>query len=286
MLTLFTIPKPFRGHIAVIQRNAIQSWTLLRPACEIILLGNDEGTAEAAVEFGVRHIPDIAHNDYGTPLVNDLFEKAKHLATYDLLCYINADIILMSDFIRAAKQVAYLRQWFLMVGQRWDVALKELWDFSASDWEDRLRAYVENEGELHPKWGIDYFVYPRDLLVTIPPFAIGRPGWDNWVLYHARESTGTLVDATEVVMAVHQDHGFGQFGSKQGRAVSPETQRNRELMGKEYCTLQDATHRLLSSRLHCAWLRQITYPLRRLLVHFPMLQLPVLAMHKLRALSR
>ena len=60
MLTIFATPKPFRGHIAVIQRNAIRSWTLLRPACEIILMGNDEGTAEIAAEFGVRHVPEIA----------------------------------------------------------------------------------------------------------------------------------------------------------------------------------------------------------------------------------
>ena len=26
MLTIFTIPKPFIGHIGVIQRNAIMSW--------------------------------------------------------------------------------------------------------------------------------------------------------------------------------------------------------------------------------------------------------------------
>ena len=51
MLTIFAVPKPFRGHIGVIQRNAIRSWTLLRPACDIILMGNEEGIAEIAAEF-------------------------------------------------------------------------------------------------------------------------------------------------------------------------------------------------------------------------------------------
>src|SRR5215470_320731 len=60
MLTIFATPKPFRDHIAVIQRNAIRSWTLLRPACEIILMGNDEGTADIAAEFGVRYVPEVA----------------------------------------------------------------------------------------------------------------------------------------------------------------------------------------------------------------------------------
>ncbi len=67
MLTLFAIPKAFRGHINTIQRNAIKSWTLLNPKPEIILLGDDEGTAEVAQEFGLIHIPEVDRNEYGTP---------------------------------------------------------------------------------------------------------------------------------------------------------------------------------------------------------------------------
>ena len=76
MLTIFATPKPFRGHFAVIQRNAIRSWTLLRPACEVILMGDEEGTAEIASEFSLRHIPDIGCNAYGTPLVSALVRKS------------------------------------------------------------------------------------------------------------------------------------------------------------------------------------------------------------------
>lgn len=44
MLTIFSTCKPFLGHSAVIQRNALKSWTLLHPDIEIILFGDDEGT--------------------------------------------------------------------------------------------------------------------------------------------------------------------------------------------------------------------------------------------------
>jgi hypothetical protein len=30
-LTIFAVPKPFEGHIGMIQRNAIRSWKGLRP---------------------------------------------------------------------------------------------------------------------------------------------------------------------------------------------------------------------------------------------------------------
>lgn len=64
MLTIFSCPKPFRGHINIIQRNAIRSWTLLQARPEIILIGNEEGTAEVCKEFGLRHIPDVERNEY------------------------------------------------------------------------------------------------------------------------------------------------------------------------------------------------------------------------------
>ena len=39
LITLFSAPKPFADpHIAIIQRNALRSWTLL-PDVEVILLG-------------------------------------------------------------------------------------------------------------------------------------------------------------------------------------------------------------------------------------------------------
>lgn len=63
MLTLFAIPKPFIGNIGVIQRNAIGSWTRLGAGCEVLLFGDEAGTAEIAREHGVHHVPDVARNE-------------------------------------------------------------------------------------------------------------------------------------------------------------------------------------------------------------------------------
>lgn len=54
MLTIFSCPKPFHGHIRVIQMNVIQSCVRLSPSGEIILFGEEEGIAEAASRFGAR----------------------------------------------------------------------------------------------------------------------------------------------------------------------------------------------------------------------------------------
>ena len=94
MLTIFAVPKPFEGHIGMIQRNALRSWKRLRPECQVILFGEEAGSREVVAEFGVDQIVEIAQNDFGTPLLSSVFELAEEQATRDLLCYVNADIIL------------------------------------------------------------------------------------------------------------------------------------------------------------------------------------------------
>jgi hypothetical protein len=110
MLSIFAFPKPFRGHIATIQRNAITSWMRLSPQCEVFLLGNDEETAEVAKEFGACHVSEMARNEYGTPLLSDVFEKGEQLAKYGLLSFVNCDIILRSEFMRAVGKVSWAIQ--------------------------------------------------------------------------------------------------------------------------------------------------------------------------------
>ena len=83
-LALFSTPKNFRGHFATIQRNAITSWTHLDPRPEILLFGNEEGTAEIAAGLGIRHFPNVARNEFGTPLLNDLFGQAAQHASAPL----------------------------------------------------------------------------------------------------------------------------------------------------------------------------------------------------------
>jgi hypothetical protein len=125
MLTLFAIPKAFRGHIAVIQRNAIGSWARLgKGSCEM-LLGDEEGTAEVARELHLEHLPEIARNEFGTPLVSGLFERAHARTAHDdVLCYVNSDFILLSDFPRAIERVRERTRRSLVVGACWDLDLR------------------------------------------------------------------------------------------------------------------------------------------------------------------
>ena len=231
VLTLFSCPKPFRGRIHTIQRNAIQSWIRLNPRPEVFLLGDEEGTAEAVREFDLGHIPQVALNEFGTPLVNSIFEEAEKAATTGLMGYVNADLILMSDFVGAIHRVLEQEPRFLLVGRRWNLDIRDALLFDAQ-WERQLKGRIAKEGVLHPHFAVDYFVFPKGVLGEIPPFAIGRPAWDNWILYRARSLDLPIIDLTPAVTVVHQNHDYSHHPKGwTGAMKGDESRRNIELAG-------------------------------------------------------
>src|SRR5262249_9375984 len=96
-------------------------------------------------------------------------------------------------------------------------------------WEDTLRSLVRDRGRLLGSEGIDYFVFPRGLYSRVPPFAIGRTAWDNWLLLEAWRGGAAVVDATTVITAGHFNHECSHAGGRDRVWTGPEALRNREL---------------------------------------------------------
>jgi len=260
VITLFSAPKPFtEPHIATIQRNAVKSWILL-PDVEVILLGEETGLAEAARELGVKHIPDVARNDSGTPLISSMFQFARDASqrsNSDLLCIINADMILMPDFIEAAKQVLSTSRFkrdlqnFVMLSQRWDMDITQPIEFTEG-WERQLVSTVRTQGQLHRPAGSDFFLFPRSCYQDIPNFVIGRAGWDNWMIYKARKEKWPVIDCTPSVMIVHQNHDYAHLPGGKSHHEHPDTNENIRLAGGQAAiryTILDSTHQLVGGKL-------------------------------------
>jgi hypothetical protein len=230
-LTLFSAPKPFTDpHIAAIQRNAIRSWQQLGPEVEVLLVGEEPGLAEASQQLEVRCLQQVRRSPSGTPLVSSIFELARQASQAPLLAYLNADILVLPDFLEAARQVADQSQRFLIVGQRWDLDVRQELEFTTG-WEARLRSQIRQRGRLHPPAGSDYFIFRRPSFADMPDFAIGRAGWDNWVIYHALRSGWDVVDATRSIMVIHQDHDYRHLPGGRPHYDHVESQRNQELAG-------------------------------------------------------
>ena len=254
VITLFSAPKPFTDpHIAMIQYNAIQSWTLLSDV-EVILLGEETGLAKAAHELGVKHLPGVARNDSGTPLISSMFQLARDAgqrSNSELLCIINTDMILMPDFVEAAKQVIKLKDSFVLLSQRWDLNLTEPLDFSG-DWNHRLSSIVHRQGTLHRPAGSDFFLFPKSCYQDIPNFVIGRAGWGNWMIYKARKEKWPVIDCTPSVMIVHQNHDYAHLPGGKSHHEHPDTNENIRLAGGQAAiryTILDSTHQLVGGKL-------------------------------------
>jgi hypothetical protein len=226
-ITLLAMPKPFSGHIGIIQRNAITSWTKLQPRPEIILFGHEQGAAECARELGLIHIPEVARNERGTPLLADIFKQAEQRGSHDVLAYVNADIILPQEFIGGVEVVRHKFSSFLAVGRRTNLDVREPLDFS-SGWQDKLEQRRLREGQLESHTGIDFFVFPRGTFENVPPLAIGRIWFDQWCIKYARKQGLPVVDLTSFAPSVHQLHDYNHVpGGKLGGAYGgPEADEN------------------------------------------------------------
>ena len=268
MITVFSVPKAFTGHTALIQHNALASWARL-PDCEVLVFGNETGVAAAARAHGLRHIPDVACNEFDTPLLSDLFAQAERISSEPILTYVNADIVLFEDLPRAVGLVQHLPR-LLLCGRRTNLSVKEPLPFSR-DWQAQIRDSAARTGEVAIPGAIDYFVFSRGLFDPVPPFAIGRMDWDQWLLYRARSRGAPIIDATALVLAVHQNHGDEYLARLPRPAVEHEIARNRWLALFHRLDLRDATHALTQHGL--VPVRGVA-PMRRRLFALPKYYLP------------
>jgi len=251
LVTFFTAPKPFTNtHINIIQRNAILSWKKLGDTVEVFLMGEDEGIDRAAADFNVRHFPQVRCNEKGTPLISSMLELARENSHSPFLCIINSDILVMPDMLQALKTVSEKTEKFMLVGQRWDVELTSLLA-NKDPFFSQIEGLIQKKGRLHLPMGSDYFLFPRACFPFIPDFAIGRAGWDNWMIYKARYEGWQVIDASHAITIAHQDHDYSHLQGGQPHYRQPETKVNVRLAGGEHTifTLYDAQRKLINGKL-------------------------------------
>jgi len=246
-LTICAVAKPFQGHIAVIQRNAIASWTKLVPKPEIILFGTEQGSAEIARELGLVHVPEVARNRHGTPLLADILAQAEKHGRGVVFAYVNADIILPREFTAGVEKVCKTFEKFLAVGRRTNIEVREPLDFG-EDWEEKLKARLRNEGQLESHTGIDFFVFPRGTYRDVPPLAIGRVWFDQWCIKYALKNGLPVVDMTQFAPIAHQLHDYNHVagGRELGTYGGVEAEENLRYYGERphRYTILSATHRM------------------------------------------
>lgn len=243
MITIFSIPKPFRGEDAKRQKFALESWVRLRPHCEVVLFGNEEGIEDAANEYGVRWIENINRNEFGTPLLDDAFAKASDISEHQILCYTNGDILLHNDLLAAVNKIPYDE--FLASSRRYSINLLNPDVAEKIKKYPGLKEYVRAEVIPDYYHSMDVFLFPKKTSFNLPAFAVGRPGWDQWMIFRARQMKLPVIDLTEVATVVHLLHDYKHVPHVRNHSwKGPEGDRNLALIGdrRKQFNLKHSTH--------------------------------------------
>jgi hypothetical protein len=182
-----------------------------------------------------------------------IFATGQQYASNPLCCYVNSDIILMSDFMTMVRQMdqQFAGRPFLAVGRKTNLALREMLPFERPDWATALRDRATEQGK-YVTYDSDFFVFRPPMFQTMPAFAVGRCFWTQWLMYDTVKRGIPVVDTTRVVLSVEPQHDYTHVRSTGGatRISGVEYEHNRRLFkGCQYYTTLDATHVLTPSGL-------------------------------------
>ena len=123
---------------------------------------------------------------------------------------------------------------------------QEAINFQEQNWETNLQKLVWKRGILAPETAKDYFVFPKHLFSEMPEFAIGRGYWDNWMVNRALEKNYPVIDGSQTILAVHQNHSYSHVrGGKTEAHLGKEAEINQKI-GKvnKPGNIGDATYQL------------------------------------------
>lgn len=246
-ITIFTIPKPFTGLFQTLQLNAIRSW--MEVSDDIILFGDELGTAKISQKYDLKHIPHILKSRYGTPIIADALSHVHRLAKHPILVYVNCDMILMPDLAKSIQAVKFEK--YLIVGQRWPLEIDRQ-IVGSPGWTKKIELLLIAQKSRPVTGGSDYFIYPKSVNFPMPPFAVGRLFWDSWFIWYARSAGIPIVNATASITAIHQQHYQGFETHSYGELnLGEETQENLRLLGRRSFSLKvyDADFLVTKSRL-------------------------------------
>lgn len=236
MITLYTVPRDFEPPFDLLQANAIRSWLALTPTPQVILIG-DNGIRNAAAQLGVQ----FSESDGDLPTVRHAIETAEEMAVHPVRCFLNTDNVLFPSFYEVLQPVLWQFEQFVCIGRRTNLDVEARIDSTSREFADE----VEQRGTPGGWTGMDYFIYRGvSLSQDMPDFKIGADCYDNWIVREIAQSTTPLINVSEVLTVVHENHP-----PKPGLAMT-EIDRNHKLakIDKRY-GIKTANWRLVSTGL-------------------------------------
>ena len=135
-----------------------------------------------------------------------------------------------------------------MVGHRWDINLMDIVNFNDQKESEIFWKDAQKKSIKHACTGIDYFVFRKNSFTNLPDFAIGRPGFDNWILWNARRHFIPLIDVSNEVMALHQNHDYRVYTDPK-LFPDPDSLANKKLHQDRTLNLLDANYHFMNGKI-------------------------------------
>lgn len=217
LLVLFTTFKSLSNKTELYLRT-LHNWASLRPAILPVLFtipsDLDPQNKDTALLQGrardlgwaVYPAPRLMHD---LPVLPDMFAHVTTTHDAALYGYCNGDILFTDDLVTTLRYLVHTAVPTLMnnfteyfiTGVRTNVRYTE--DLPLDTWDDVKSA--ARQGVLFEYQSQDFFIsgrasYPWQ---QVPPFVVGRVGYDNWLVGHAVQSHIPVIDVTETVVSVH-----------------------------------------------------------------------------------
>lgn len=238
------------AHMALIQRNGLSSWCAFNPAPDLMVFGSVQ--PDLMESTGARvYPPGELSKKGGVPLITYIIDQGLLVARHDVVCYVNADIILMDDFLPAVAKCRETFEEYAMIGCRVDVSMSSRILFNGDDWQQRLRVLAS--GQRGYTGGADFFVMPRatwrKVLDGMADFYVGRPTWDTHLIWRLLMASVPVVDVTADVLAIHQKHKYNKGADQTQRHNWPDTAHNRRLAKGEERDIRHATWKLEKGKI-------------------------------------
>ncbi|KAK3085732.1 hypothetical protein FSP39_007925 [Pinctada imbricata] len=232
ILTLFTTwasdPEKYECH-----NNTVLNWMSFYPIIQPVIFTTEKNLTKEVTNKGWLALPvRKAGRLNKLPVLRTMFSDVKKIVKSKFYSYSNSDILFTGNLIHTLFTIMTYnftsKDVILIIGQRTNIF--NVTKQEASAWET-IRTVAQSRGKIYLSWAIDYFIssdnYPWD---RIPDVVVGRPAFDNWIVWYTKKKNYTTIDATATLLAVHQTTKAGNLEGHH----HPDRLYNRKVIGKHY----------------------------------------------------
>lgn len=213
---LITSAAPFVEDKKHIQDMAFYSWSLQRDL-GVIVLGDDGGVMERCKTYKFLQISeiktarDVLNINHDAIMLDDGLKKVlPYVTNYDVVLWVNSDIILVDSVIEELKHIRDTE--FAGWGRRWDfVDWLFLLDIPLEQRFDVIRNKLEaGKIPVHPYCGIDLFFWSKEVFIKqvemLPAFVVNGWSTDHYFNRSQFELTKNRYEITNRIRGVHFAH--------------------------------------------------------------------------------